>query len=134
MLMAVPVFLSCQKDTHTIIPTIRFRLTINMNDPAYSGKEVIEPIYRSGNQRIDLIVARDFAGNGYFAFDKLCPQDQNRGIKVKRLDGFRFQCPECKTIYHTQTEYTIVEGVSKWPLQPYATHYDQAYNVLSIWN
>ena len=135
----IPLFIlvsGCNTNENDIIPNVRFHVVLNLDDPRYSGNLFeIYQVPNYGFAGLKGIVVYQYDRNRYLAFDLVCPHEGDRLVKVVRSSNSDFYvCPECKSEYYINVEYGIVKGVSKWPLKMYATSYDEATNLLSIWN
>lgn len=127
----------CSKDKKNIIPNIRFNVIINLDDPRYSGKNLFELFYVDGYGIAGLkgVIVYRYDRDRYLAFDMVCPNEGDALVKVIRnKDSETYSCPTCKSKYHVNVEYGIVEGVSKYPLKMYNTSYNETTNYLSIYN
>lgn len=126
----------CHSDKNSIIPNVKFHVVLNLDDPRYSGNLFeIYQVPNYGFAGLKGVVVYQYDRNRYLAFDLVCPNEGDRLVKVVRNGNSDFYtCPECKSKYHVNVEYGVVEGVSKWPLKMYTTHFDEVTNHLTIWN
>ncbi len=127
---------ACKDEKNDIIPNVRFNVSLNLDDPRYSAN-IFEVYYvpNYGYAGLKGVVVYRYDRNRYLAFDLVCPNEGDKLVKVVRDKGAEtYTCPQCKSKYHINVEYGVVEGVSKWPLKMYDTSYDEATNHLFIRN
>jgi len=128
----------CGKEN--IVPNIKFDVLINLSDPEYANKEVLDlgdvkdlnTGTRVGVGYSGVIVYRSAR---YVAFEKYCPHDQSNSCKatVKKNETTKAVCNCCKTEFLLLTG-EVVLGESKYGLKEYKTELILPQNLLRIWN
>ena len=128
----------CGKDN--IVPNIRFDITINLSDPKYANKNVlnlvdVEDFFSKTTMRVGYLGVIVYKSDNYRAFEKYCPNDQNNScyVSIKENETTKAVCNCCKTEYLLLSG-TVVYGESKYGLKEYKTEYVVARNLLRIWN
>lgn len=127
---------SCKNEDKDIIPKIHFKVVLNLDDPRYSGQQFeVFQVPGQGFAGLKGVAVYRFDTFRYLAFDMVCPNEGDKLVKVVRdKNAETYTCPQCKSKYHINIEYGLVEGVSKWPLKMYSTYYDETTNHLIISN
>ena len=138
LFIAAMLLCKCGKDN--IVPNIRFDVTINLSDPKYANKDVInlvdvEDYFSKITMRIGYSGVIVYKSDNYRAFEKYCPNDQKDDCKIsiKENETTKAVCNCCKTEYLLLTG-TVVSGESKYGLKEYKTDYLYERNLLRIWN
>lgn len=125
--------LSCDKESHQILPQVPVRITIQLDLPQYSDLRVpgnVVQVPRSGFGGNGVYVVHELiAPNSYSAYDATCPRHLETPVATI-LTGVTAHCAKCKTAY-----LLINGGLSEdgnFRLQPYRTHTENA--LLYIFN
>ena len=136
--MAAILLCECGKDN--IVPNVRFDVTINLSDPKYANKDVlnfvdVEDFFSKIKIRVGYSGVIVYKSDTFRAFETYCPNDQDNScyVSIKQNETTKAVCNCCKTEYLTLTG-TVVSGKSKYGLKEYKTEYDIARNLLKIWN
>ena len=128
----------CGKEN--IVPNIKFDVLINLSDPKYANKEVLNlnevEDFNSGlKTRVGYSGVIVYRSVRYVALEKYCPHDQSNScnVSIKSNETTKAVCNCCKTEFLLLTG-EVVSGESKYGLKEYKTEHIAHLNLLRIWN
>jgi len=107
--ITVLIFLSsCKDKINSNIPTVNFRVTINLTRPEYAallgdGQSITLPTYddygqRAGYAGLVIIKNTSLSDVGYFAFDRCCTHNPSEAHQVE-ADGALAVCPIDSSVF-----------------------------------